>query len=62
MKTKVCVGCAGRGFEIIDLETLETQPLLDHQDPSLKFVLSRPTARPLTVFRVDTDFLLCYDG
>ncbi|TEB33189.1 CNH-domain-containing protein [Coprinellus micaceus] len=28
LKTKLCLGCS-KGFEIVDLETLETQPLLD---------------------------------
>ncbi|KAJ3188173.1 RHO1 GDP-GTP exchange protein 2 [Gaertneriomyces sp. JEL0708] len=61
LKTKLCVGCT-KGFEIVDLETLETQGLLDPTDPSLDFVLKKESLRPLSIFRIqDGDFLLCYN-
>ncbi|KAJ9070514.1 RHO1 GDP-GTP exchange protein 2 [Entomophthora muscae] len=61
LKTKLCVGCA-KGFEIVDLETLNTQGLLDDTDPSLNFILKREIVRPIAIFRVQSrDFLLCYD-
>ncbi|KAI0226125.1 RHO1 GDP-GTP exchange protein 2 [Massospora cicadina] len=61
LKTKLCVGCA-KGFEIVDLETLNTQGLLDDTDPSLNFILKREVVRPIAIFRVPSrDFLLCYD-
>lgn len=61
LKTKLCVGC-GKGFEIVDLETLQTQGLLDPEDERLNFVLKRENILPVAIFRImDGDFLLCYD-
>ncbi|KAK4698508.1 RHO1 GDP-GTP exchange protein 1/2, partial [Phenoliferia sp. Uapishka_3] len=60
LKSKLCVGCT-KGFEIVDLETLDTQGLLDPADSSLDFVQKRESARPIAIYRVDGDFLLCYD-
>ena len=57
----MCVGCS-RGFEIVDLETLDTQGLLDPSDQSLDFVRKREGLRPLAIYRIDSEFLLCYDG
>jgi len=61
LKSKLCVGCT-KGFEIVDLETLDTQGLLDPADSSLDFVQKRENARPIAIYRIDGDFLLCYDG
>ena len=61
LKTKLCVGCT-KGFEIVDLDTLDTQALLDPSDASLDFVQKRDDCRPMAIFRIDNDFLLCYDG
>ena len=55
------MGCT-KGFEIVDLETLDTQALLDPSDASLDFVQKREDVRPMAIFRIDNDFLLCYDG
>ncbi|KAK4057754.1 RHO1 GDP-GTP exchange protein 2 [Microbotryomycetes sp. JL221] len=60
LKSKLCVGCT-KGFEIVDLETLDTQGLLDPADSSLDFVQRRENARPIAIYRIDGDFLLCYD-
>ncbi|KAL1915675.1 uncharacterized protein VTP21DRAFT_6434 [Calcarisporiella thermophila] len=61
LKTKLCVGCI-KGFEIVDLETLNTQGLLDPSDASLDFVLRRENVRPVAIYRVRTgEFLLCYN-
>ncbi|KAI0738597.1 CNH-domain-containing protein [Daedaleopsis nitida] len=60
LKTKLCVGCTN-GFEIVDLETLDTQGLLDPADASLEFVHKRENLRPLAIYRIDNEFLLCYD-
>ncbi|KAM0753215.1 RhoGEF Rgf2 [Meredithblackwellia eburnea MCA 4105] len=60
LKSKLCVGCT-KGFEIVDLETLDTQGLLDPADSSLDFVQKRENARPIAIYRVDGEFLLCYD-
>ena len=62
LKTKLCVGCA-KGFEIVDLDSLNTQGLLDPSDEKLDFVLKRETVKPIAIFRVkETEFLLCYNG
>ena len=55
------MGCTN-GFEIVDLETLDTQGLLDPADVSLDFVRKRENLRPLAIYRIDNEFLLCYDG
>ncbi|TDL23885.1 CNH-domain-containing protein [Rickenella mellea] len=60
LKTKLCVGCT-KGFEIVDLETLDTQALLDPSDISLDFVHKREDVRPMAIYRIENDFLLCYD-
>ncbi|KAK9729384.1 RHO1 GDP-GTP exchange protein 2 [Basidiobolus ranarum] len=61
LKSKLCVGCT-KGFEIVDLESLNTQDLLDPADENLSFVLKRENIRPVSIFRIrDGDFLLCYD-
>lgn len=57
----MCVGCS-RGFEIVDLETLDTQGLLDPNDESLEFVRKRDNLRPMAIYRIHNEFLLCYDG
>ncbi|KAJ3199380.1 RHO1 GDP-GTP exchange protein 2 [Entophlyctis luteolus] len=51
LKTKLCVGCT-KGFEIVDLETLETQALLDPSDDTLDFVLTREDTKPISVFKI----------
>ena len=64
LKTRLCIGCTN-GFEIVDLETLDTQGLLDPADTTLDFVRKREgreALRPLAIFRVGNEFLLCYDG
>lgn len=61
LRTKMCVGCS-RGFEIVDLETLDTQGLLDPFDESLDFVRRREDLRPMAIYRVGNEFLLCYGG
>ncbi|KAF7982585.1 hypothetical protein HWV62_27595 [Athelia sp. TMB] len=60
LKTKLCVGCS-KGFEIVDLETLDTQGLLDPADESLDFIKKRENLRPMAIYRIDNEFLLCYD-
>ncbi|KAF7356278.1 CNH-domain-containing protein [Mycena venus] len=48
------------GFEMVDLVTAETQGLLDPDDPS-PLDLAHKKVKPITVFRVDTVFLVCYN-
>ncbi|KIY71876.1 CNH-domain-containing protein [Cylindrobasidium torrendii FP15055 ss-10] len=60
LKTKMCVGCS-RGFEIVDLETLDTQGLLDPLDPDLEFVRRKENLKPMAIYRIQNEFLLCYD-
>ena len=58
MRSKLCVACS-RGFEVVSLETLETQPLLDQADTSLDFV-SRKEIIPISIERLNGEFLLHY--
>ncbi|KAJ2850354.1 RHO1 GDP-GTP exchange protein 2 [Coemansia brasiliensis] len=61
LRSRLCVGCT-RGFEIVDLATMNTQSLLDPADTSLGFINKRDTTHPIALFRVhDGQFLLCYD-
>lgn len=61
LKTKLCVGCT-KGFEIVDLDSLDTQGLLDPEDSSLDFVTRSETVKPMAIYRIENEFLLCYDG
>ncbi|KAK5136728.1 hypothetical protein LTR08_002382 [Meristemomyces frigidus] len=63
LRSKLCVGGA-KGFEIVSLETLETQSLLDQADTSLDFVARRENAqvvKPIYIERNTSEFLLCYN-
>lgn len=59
LRSKLCVGCA-KGFEVVSLETLETQSLLDQADTSLDFVARRENIKPIHIERLQSEFLLCY--
>ncbi|CAE6404768.1 unnamed protein product [Rhizoctonia solani] len=59
LKTKLCAAGA-TGFEVIDLETLDTQVLLDPADNALSFVRQYKHPRPLCVYGVKNEFLVCY--
>lgn len=59
LRSKLCVGCA-RGFEVVSLETLETQSLLDQADTSLDFVVRKENIKPIHLERMASEFLLCY--
>jgi hypothetical protein len=62
MNTRLIVGCTN-GFELVDLETLDTQGLFNPADESLGFVSARKTpSRPMAIFKIDSEFLVCYDG
>lgn len=41
-------------------KTLDTQGLLDPSDSSLDFVAKRENVRPIAIYRVEENFLLCY--
>ena len=57
----MCVGCS-RGFEIVDLESLDTQGLLDLNDESLEFVREWENLLPMVIYCILDEYLLCYDG
>ncbi|KAJ4147740.1 hypothetical protein LMH87_002247 [Akanthomyces muscarius] len=59
LKSVLCVACA-RGFEVVSLQTLETQSLLDQADTSLDFVARREGVRPIHIERLNGEFLLNY--
>ncbi|CAE6365111.1 unnamed protein product [Rhizoctonia solani] len=58
LKTKLCVAST-TGFDIVDLETLDTQALLDPTDQKLDFV-HHIEPRPLRVYCIGGEFLVCY--
>jgi len=59
LKSKLCVACS-RGFEVVSLETLETQSLLDQADTSLDFVARKEGVKPIHIERIAGEFLLNY--
>ena len=59
LRSKLCVGGA-KGFEIVSLETLETQSLLDQADTSLDFIIRKEGIKPIHIERHTAEFLLCY--
>ncbi|KAG8740553.1 40S ribosomal protein S4 [Ceratobasidium sp. 414] len=59
LKTKLVLACTS-GFEIVDLETLDIQALLDPADVSLRFLKAHRDPRPITLYRLEANFLLCY--
>ncbi|KAI0035358.1 CNH-domain-containing protein [Vararia minispora EC-137] len=63
LRTKLCVACVN-GFDIIDPESLDIQGLLDPMDESLEFVRKKNDVvkpKPMAIYRIDNEFLLCYD-
>jgi len=60
LRSKLCVGGA-KGFEIVSLDTLETQSLLDQADTSLDFVARKESVKPIYIERNTSEFLLCYN-
>lgn len=59
LRKSLCVGCA-KGFEIVNLDTLETQSLLDPADTSLDFAIRKEALKPISIYRIHNDFLLNY--
>lgn len=59
LRSTLCVGCS-RGFEVVSLETTETQSLLDQADTSLDFVARRENVKPIHIERLNGEFLLNY--
>lgn len=59
LRKSLCVGCA-KGFEIVNLDTLESQSLLDPADTSLDFAIRKEALKPISIYRIHSDFLLNY--
>ncbi|KAJ5908145.1 Rho1 guanine nucleotide exchange factor 1 [Penicillium taxi] len=59
LRSTLCVGCA-KGFEVVSLETTETQSLLDQADTSLDFVARKENVKPIHIERMNGEFLLNY--
>ncbi|KAJ5966363.1 Rho1 guanine nucleotide exchange factor 1, partial [Penicillium waksmanii] len=59
LRSTLCVGCA-RGFEVVSLETTDTQSLLDQADTSLDFVARKENVKPIHIERMNGEFLLNY--
>ncbi|KAI9620397.1 hypothetical protein H4Q26_013609 [Puccinia striiformis f. sp. tritici PST-130] len=60
LKSKLCIGCQ-KGFEIVNLETLDVLGLLDPADHSLDFIARRENVKPIAIYRIEAEFLLCYE-
>ncbi|KAJ7820024.1 CNH domain-containing protein [Mycena olivaceomarginata] len=65
LKTRLCIG-RPKGFAVVDLELLEAQALLDHTDDSFTQTLKPGSQKlnelhPMTIYRINNEFLLCYD-
>nr|GAT56993.1 predicted protein [Mycena chlorophos] len=48
------------GLEVVDVTSLQTQPLLDPDDANLEFAFARGAGRPVAIFRCSADFVVCY--
>lgn len=59
LRSTLCVGCA-RGFEVVNLETTDSQSLLDQADTSLDFVARKENVKPIHIERMNGEFLLNY--
>lgn len=59
LKRHLCLGCA-RGFELLDLDTMKIESLLDPADTSLDFVIRKDSLKPLSLYRINKEFLLNY--
>ncbi|KAG9293935.1 hypothetical protein G9A89_019273 [Geosiphon pyriformis] len=62
LRSKLCVVCT-RGFEIVNLDTLQPVTIPDFNSPQFVHVARRcENSKPLGMFRLaDNEFLLCYD-
>ncbi|TID15736.1 hypothetical protein CANINC_004265 [Pichia inconspicua] len=61
LKTKLCVGCSN-GFQIVSLVNNSMEELLDPADTSLEFATSKEGLKPLSIDRINSDFLLSYSS
>ncbi|EPY50252.1 RhoGEF Rgf2 [Schizosaccharomyces cryophilus OY26] len=59
LKTKLCVGST-KGFDIVSLESAVFQSLLNPADTSFRFLEKKENVRPIEMFRLKGEFLLCY--
>ncbi|CAG8565035.1 14164_t:CDS:10 [Ambispora leptoticha] len=62
LRSKLCVVCT-RGFEIVNLETLQNGTIPDFASPQFEKIARKcENSKPLGMFRLgDNEFLLCYD-
>ncbi|CAH1760049.1 14595_t:CDS:2, partial [Entrophospora sp. SA101] len=64
LKTKLCVTCA-RGFEIVNLDSLRkivTIPDFAQHQSLLPIAKLCENSKPLAMFKIGDEYLLCYDG
>ncbi|KAJ7763574.1 citron-like protein [Mycena maculata] len=57
---KLMITATDEGFLVVNLENLETQPMLDSADISLQFALKN-NVKPMAVFHSLTALLVCYE-
>ncbi|CAJ0630884.1 8669_t:CDS:10 [Entrophospora sp. SA101] len=61
LSKRLCVGCA-KGFEMVDINSSDTQALLNPNDTTLDFVQKKENIKPIAIYRISGGkFLLCYD-
>jgi hypothetical protein len=62
MKTSIAA-CSTKGFELVDLPSLDMQSILNPSVVILNFAIKRKTLpKALKLFKIEEDFLLCYNG
>ncbi|PRT56608.1 Rho1 guanine nucleotide exchange factor 1 [Wickerhamiella sorbophila] len=59
LRQHLCLGCA-KGFELLGLHNMNIESLLDPADTSLDFVIRKDSLRPISIYRLDKEFLLNY--
>ena len=63
LKKKLAAGTSNHGFEVIDIETLQTQTLVDPPvSPATLLFLNRRPLKCIAVYCAGDEFLLCYGG
>lgn len=61
LRTKLVAGTARHGFEVINVDTFETQALLDPDGPAIPDTQDKKS-KCLAFYRLEEESLLCFDG
>lgn len=60
LKLKLCVVGCTRGFQVVSIKLGNMEPLLHAADTSLDFVTKRESLKPISIFKLNSDYLLSY--